>query len=67
MARHLPALTGLSDLLGSGSGGSPAEEQVTTLRDIMINIGRTGAATPFAVLDPVFVGDRLLAYRVKAP
>jgi DNA ligase (NAD+) len=34
----------------------PAEEQVTTLRDIAINIGRTGAATPFAVLDPVFVG-----------
>lgn len=34
----------------------PPEEQVTTLRDIMINIGRTGAATPFAVLEPVFVG-----------
>lgn len=34
----------------------PAEEQVTTLRNIMINIGRTGAATPFAVLKPVFVG-----------
>jgi DNA ligase (NAD+) len=34
----------------------PPEEQVTTLRDIMVNIGRTGAATPFAVLDPVFVG-----------
>jgi DNA ligase (NAD+) len=34
----------------------PAEEQVTTLKDIWINIGRTGAATPFAVLEPVFVG-----------
>jgi DNA ligase (NAD+) len=34
----------------------PPEEQMTTLRDIMINIGRTGAATPFAVLEPVFVG-----------
>ena len=34
----------------------PPEEQVTTLRDIMVNIGRTGAATPFAVLEPVFVG-----------
>jgi DNA ligase (NAD+) len=34
----------------------PPEEQVTTLKDIMINIGRTGAATPFAILDPVFVG-----------
>ncbi len=34
----------------------PPEEQITTLLDIQINIGRTGAATPFAVLDPVFVG-----------
>ena len=34
----------------------PAEEQVTTLKDIWINIGRSGAATPFAILDPVFVG-----------
>jgi DNA ligase (NAD+) len=34
----------------------PAEEQVTKLKDIWINIGRTGAATPFAVLEPVFVG-----------
>jgi DNA ligase (NAD+) len=34
----------------------PPEEQITTLKDIQINVGRTGAATPFAVLDPVFVG-----------
>lgn len=34
----------------------PPEEQVTQLRDISINIGRTGAATPFAILEPVFVG-----------
>jgi DNA ligase (NAD+) len=34
----------------------PPEEQVTVLKAIQINIGRTGAATPFAVLDPVFVG-----------
>lgn len=34
----------------------PPEEQITTLRDIQINVGRTGAATPFAVLEPVFVG-----------
>lgn len=34
----------------------PPEEQITRLTDIWINIGRTGAATPFAVLDPVFVG-----------
>ena len=34
----------------------PAEEQITRLRGIEISIGRTGAATPFAVLKPVFVG-----------
>ncbi|MDE0171204.1 MAG: NAD-dependent DNA ligase LigA [bacterium] len=34
----------------------PAEERVTRLRGIEINVGRTGAATPFAVLEPVFVG-----------
>ena len=34
----------------------PAEERITRLRGIEINIGRTGAATPFAVLEPVFVG-----------
>jgi DNA ligase (NAD+) len=38
----------------------PPEEQVTTLRNIQINIGRTGAATPFAVLDPVFVGGAMV-------
>jgi len=39
----------------------PPEEQVTTLKDIMINVGRTGAATPFAVLEPVFVGGATVA------
>jgi DNA ligase (NAD+) len=34
----------------------PPEEQVTTLKAIGVNIGRTGAVTPFAVLEPVFVG-----------
>jgi len=34
----------------------PPEEQQTLLRDIMVSIGRTGQATPFAQLDPVFVG-----------
>ncbi len=34
----------------------PPEEQITDLKGIMINIGRTGAATPFAILEPVFVG-----------
>lgn len=34
----------------------PPEERTTTLLDIQVNVGRTGAVTPFAVLDPVFVG-----------
>lgn len=34
----------------------PPEERTTMLRDIQVSIGRTGKATPFAVLDPVFVG-----------
>ncbi len=34
----------------------PPEERTTTLLDIQVSVGRTGRATPFAVLDPVFVG-----------
>jgi DNA ligase (NAD+) len=34
----------------------PPEEKTTILNDIMVSIGRTGRATPFAVLEPVFVG-----------
>ena len=34
----------------------PPEEKTTVLRDILINVGRTGAVTPYAVLEPVFVG-----------
>jgi DNA ligase (NAD+) len=34
----------------------PPEERTTLLKDIQVSIGRTGRATPFAVLDPVFVG-----------
>ncbi len=34
----------------------PPEERNTVLNDIMVSIGRTGRATPFAVLQPVFVG-----------
>jgi DNA ligase (NAD+) len=34
----------------------PPEERTTLLRGIEVSIGRTGRATPFAVLEPVFVG-----------
>ncbi len=34
----------------------PPEERNTLLRDIMVSIGRSGKATPFAVLEPVRVG-----------
>ncbi|MET0579351.1 MAG: NAD-dependent DNA ligase LigA, partial [Ilumatobacteraceae bacterium] len=34
----------------------PPEERTTVLRDIQVSIGRTGRATPFAMLEPVFVG-----------
>ena len=34
----------------------PPEEATTKLNDILVNVGRTGRATPFAVLEPVHVG-----------
>ncbi|MSP22714.1 MAG: NAD-dependent DNA ligase LigA [Dehalococcoidia bacterium] len=34
----------------------PAEQAVTHLRAIEVSVGRTGVLTPFAVLEPVFVG-----------
>jgi len=34
----------------------PPEEKTTLLREIRINVGRTGAVTPYAVMEPVFVG-----------
>ena len=33
----------------------PAEQQTTLLRNIEVNVGRTGAVTPFAVLEPVCI------------
>ena len=33
----------------------PAEEATTVVRDIILSLGRTGAATPVAVVDPVVV------------
>src|SRR5699024_1550459 len=34
----------------------PPEERTTHLIDIDVSVGRTGRVTPFAVLEPVFVG-----------
>jgi DNA ligase (NAD+) len=34
----------------------PAQEQITKLRDIDVQVGRTGKLTPVAKLEPVFVG-----------
>ena len=34
----------------------PPEEKHTVLLDIQVSVGRTGRTTPFAVLEPVFVG-----------
>ena len=34
----------------------PPEEKTTVLSEIRINVGRTGAVTPYAVMEPVFVG-----------
>jgi len=34
----------------------PAQEQMTTVREIDIQVGRTGKLTPVAKLEPVFVG-----------
>jgi DNA ligase (NAD+) len=34
----------------------PPEEKTTILTSIEINVGRTGAVTPYAVMEPVFVG-----------
>ncbi|MGB2757296.1 MAG: NAD-dependent DNA ligase LigA, partial [Acidimicrobiia bacterium] len=39
----------------------PPEERTTLLRAISVSVGRTGRATPFAELEPVFVGGSTVA------
>ena len=39
----------------------PAEQQTTTLKDIAVNVGRTGAVTPVAVLEPVLLAGSTIA------
>ena len=39
----------------------PAEQKTTRLLKIDINVGRTGAVTPFAVLEPVFLAGSTIA------
>lgn len=40
----------------------PAEQATTVVRDIVISIGRTGAATPVAVFDPVQVAGTTIQH-----
>jgi DNA ligase (NAD+) len=40
----------------------PPEEKTTTVVDIMVGVGRTGALTPVAVLEPVFVAGSTITH-----
>jgi DNA ligase (NAD+) len=39
----------------------PAEQKTTLLRKIEVNVGRTGAVTPFAVLEPIFLAGSTIS------
>ena len=39
----------------------PAEQRTTLLRRIEVNVGRTGAVTPFAVLEPVLIAGSTIS------
>jgi DNA ligase (NAD+) len=39
----------------------PAEQKTTLLKSIDVNVGRTGAVTPFAMLEPVFVSGSTIS------
>jgi len=38
----------------------PAEEKITRLTDIQVNVGRSGAITPLALLEPVFISGSMV-------
>lgn len=40
----------------------PAEEAVTVVKDIIVNVGRTGALTPVAHLEPVPIGGTIVSH-----
>ena len=39
----------------------PAEQQITTVNDIIVQVGRTGALTPTAILEPVRVAGSVIS------
>jgi DNA ligase (NAD+) len=39
----------------------PAQQATTLLRQIAVNVGRTGAVTPYAVLEPVFLAGSTIS------
>lgn len=39
-----------------------AEEEITVIKDIAVQVGRTGAVTPKAVLEPIRVAGSLISY-----
>ena len=47
--------------LGDGVQVSRREQATTVLRQIAVNVGRTGAVTPYAVLEPVFLAGSTIS------
>ncbi len=39
----------------------PAEQKTTRLKEIAVNVGRTGAVTPFAMLEPVLIAGSTIS------